>query len=221
MNWTFWFLHFNIKILKAFENCLKILKFKLLFHFKINKFPFFGPKKVYIELRGRGGGKLGPYPSIKKNIFWIHWDLVWDLDPDPSTSFRIWIRRQRGGVNTWNIEISFEGTPTREQSESLTETEDLDLGSHSDADREEDERKSRALQDRVPHSHSLDRCSSSNSSLCACRQRRLALLSRLLSAAVAAARGSCRCGLQTNTLSVTCSLDPCFLSQRILEKAVQ
>jgi hypothetical protein len=63
----------------------------------------------------------------------MHWDLVWDLVPDPSTFFRIWIRRHRGGVNTWNIEISFEGTlvPNREQSESLTETEDLDLGSHS------------------------------------------------------------------------------------------
>lgn len=115
----------------------------------------------------------------------MHWDLVWDLVPDPSTFFRIWIRRHRGGVNTWNIEISFEGTPIESKARAWLRLRISIWDLIRDADREEHERKSLALEDWVLHSrslaHSLDRCSSSsNSSSCTCTQRRFALLSRSL-----------------------------------------
>lgn len=104
-----------------------------------------------------GGGELGPYPSIKKINFWMHWDLVWDLDPDPSTFFRIWIMRHRGGVNTWTIEISFEGTPIESKARAWLRLRISMWDLIRDADREEDERKNRALEDRALHSRSLDR----------------------------------------------------------------
>lgn len=157
------------------------------------------------------GRELGPYPSITKINFWMHWDLVWDLVPDPSTFFRIWIRRHRGGVNTWNIEISFEGTLIESKARAWLRLRISIWDLIRDADREEHERKSLALEDRVLHSRSLAR--SIVAAAAATAPRALAHRGDLHSS-----RGPCRCGLQTNTLSVTCSLDPCFFPKGYLRK---
>jgi hypothetical protein len=112
----------------------------------------------------------------------MHWDLVWNLDPDPSTSFRIWIRRHRGGVHTWNIEISFEGTPIESKARAWLRLRISIWDLIRNADREEDERKSRAREDRVLHSRSLARSIVAAAATAPCalaHKRRFALLSRL------------------------------------------
>ncbi len=151
------------------------------------------PKRCVLNLGGGGGEGSWSLPIYQKNEF---------LD-----ALRPGLKSRSGPINVfqdldsaasrWSSHLEhwdlIWGNPNREQSESLTETEDLDLGSHS-------ERGSRRRRAEKPCpwgqsaalalARSLDRCSSSNSSLCTCTQEEICTPLSL------ASRGSCRCGFK-------------------------
>jgi hypothetical protein len=172
--------------------------------------------------KGRGGGNLDPTHLSKKLIFGCI-----------ETCFEISIRTHQrlSGSGFGGIEV--ESTPgtlrshLREPQYRAKREPDSDWGSRfgiSFGTRIAKKTSGKAVHLRTEcctRARSLARSLQQQQLLVRLHTEEIALLSSLLSAAVTASPGPCRCGLQTNALSVTCSLDPCFLSQRISEKAVQ